>query len=65
VDRFAVECLCCGQRRIVATERHAFMQVDECPRCGYLGWAPAALLSERARGLIRRRPPEQRRLYAV
>jgi hypothetical protein len=62
----AVECLCCGQRRIVV-ERRQFnsMRVDECPRCGYLGWAPSAVLTERARGLIRRHPPERRHLYAV
>jgi hypothetical protein len=66
VERIAVECLCCGQRRIVSQEQECtFMRVDECPKCGYLGWAPSRVLTERARGLIRRRSPEQRRLHAV
>lgn len=65
VDRIAVECLCCGQRRIVAQTPHTFMQVGECPRCGYLGWAHSVVLTERVRGLLRRRPPERRHLYAV
>jgi|RhiMethySRZTD1v2_1073278.scaffolds.fasta_scaffold408001_2 hypothetical protein len=65
VERFAVECLCCGQRRIVAPRNPTVMQVGECPRCGYLGWAPSAVMSERARGAVRARPPAERRLRAV
>jgi hypothetical protein len=65
VERFAVECLCCGQRRIVAPRNQTLMQVGECPRCGYLGWAPSAILTERARDAFRRRPPAERRLRAV
>jgi ssDNA-binding Zn-finger/Zn-ribbon topoisomerase 1 len=66
VERLAVECLCCGQRRIVAQRQpYTFMRIDECPRCGYLGWAHSAVLTERARDMLRRRPPEQRHLYAV
>lgn len=41
------------------------MQVGECPRCGYLGWAPTASLNERARGALRNLPVQARRLYAV
>jgi hypothetical protein len=37
----------------------------ECPRCGYLGWAPAASLDERTRRLLRERPPYARRLRRV
>jgi predicted RNA-binding Zn-ribbon protein involved in translation (DUF1610 family) len=66
MERIAVECLSCGQRRIVPQEKGStFMRVDECPRCGYLGWARSSLLTERARGLMRRHPPNQRRLRTV
>jgi len=34
----------------------------ECPRCGYVGWAPAGALSERERSILRDRPLERRRL---
>jgi len=49
----------------VASRNQSVMQVGECPRCGYLGWAPSAVMSERARGAVRRRPPAERRLRAV
>jgi len=56
-----VECLSCGTiREIVASDaRHAH---PECPRCGYLGWAPVEALSELDRRALRTRPPERRRL---
>ena len=60
-----MECLCCGQRRILARTRWRFSDAGECPRCGYLGWAPTGDLSERARNALRHRPPQRRRLYAV
>jgi hypothetical protein len=34
----------------------------ECPRCGYVGWAPIDALSERERRVLRERPLERRRL---
>jgi hypothetical protein len=34
----------------------------ECPRCGYVGWAPVNALSERDRRALRERPLERRRL---
>jgi hypothetical protein len=38
------QCLVCGQIRI------ATMQADECPNCGYLGWAePGALIEAQRR----------------
>jgi hypothetical protein len=27
--------------------------MDECPRCGYVGWAPTADVDERTRVLLR------------
>jgi hypothetical protein len=64
MERLAVECLCCGQRRVLAARRRV-VDNAECPRCGYLGWAPSKDLTERARGLLRRRAPEQRHLRIV
>ena len=52
------ECLCCGKVR-----EHE--RADECPRCGYVGWAPVQLLTEPERKLVRERPPERRKLRAV
>jgi len=56
-----VECLSCGTIREIAVTaaRHAH---PECPRCGYLGWAPAEALTEQDRQALRMRPPERRRL---
>ncbi len=66
MDRMSVECLCCGQRRIaVPREGWRAADIGECPRCGYLGWASSSELTERSRAILRQRPPEQRRLYAV
>jgi hypothetical protein len=38
---------------------------DECPRCGYLGWAESRSLTETVRRLLRERPLEHRRLPRV
>ena len=56
-----VECLRCGSTRQahIAPLRQANR---ECPRCGYLGWAPVDALSERERRALRARPLERRRL---
>ena len=62
----SVECLRCGTSR--AIENHSVDRVDpgECPRCGYLGWAPSTALSETVRRRIREQPPERRiGLYPV
>ena len=45
--------------RLMVVLRHAH---PECPRCGYLGWAPVEALSESEREALRLRPPERRRL---
>ena len=42
-----------------------YRDAGECPRCGYLGWAPSASLDEPVRRILRERPPEQRRLRLV
>jgi hypothetical protein len=39
--------------------------VDECTRCGYLGWAATAELSDSMRRQLRALPVERRRLRLV
>lgn len=61
-----VECLRCGTPRAAGERRAHRLDPGECPRCGYLGWAHSAELSETARRRIRRVPPERRvHLHAV
>ena len=60
-----VECLSCGQTRRAPDGPSRPLQADECPRCGYVGWAEAGSLTERARQLLRERPVELRRLRPV
>jgi hypothetical protein len=59
-EKHAVECLHCGTFRTVERERTQRLDPGECTRCGYLGWALVADLSEPVRGLLRERPPELR-----
>ncbi|MBD0329130.1 MAG: hypothetical protein ICV64_03400 [Thermoleophilia bacterium] len=58
----AVECLRCGQPHVLGDARWERLTESECPRCGYLGWAPSAALDEPARRALRERPVEERRL---
>jgi hypothetical protein len=62
---FAAECLCCGTNRIASLDAHHRLDPAECPRCGYLGWAPALALTEADRGELRQHPLDQRRLRRV
>jgi hypothetical protein len=50
-----VECLSCGLQRLVA------MDAGECPRCGYLGWAPSDAVTEDVRRQLRDVPVGARR----
>ena len=61
MEPLVVECLRCGshRERTTAPLRQA---TQECPRCGYLGWAPADDLTERERRVLQNRPLERRRL---
>jgi hypothetical protein len=59
-----VECLNCGRRRAVRDDERR-TALDECPQCRYVGWASSAELSEKTRRLLRERPVERRRLFAV
>jgi hypothetical protein len=66
-EKHAVECLHCGTFRTIERERTQRLDPGECQRCGYLGWALVADLSEPVRKTMRERPPERRgrRLHAV
>jgi hypothetical protein len=57
-----VECLRCGRQRFASNEQHDH---GDCPRCGYVGWAPAEDLSEHTRRALRERPPESRRIRSI
>jgi hypothetical protein len=57
-----VECLCCGEHRLQRPDpSHRVSGADSCPRCGYVGWAPAGDLSESTRRALREHPPARRR----
>ncbi len=60
-----VECLRCGERHQLSRAIRRQVQESECPRCGYLGWADAADLTEPSRRQLRERPVELRRLRVV
>jgi Zn ribbon nucleic-acid-binding protein len=64
-EKHAVECLRCGMFRTVERERTQRLDPGECARCGYLGWALAADISEPVRKGLRERPLERRRLRVV
>jgi hypothetical protein len=67
MEELRVECLGCGEARTCAPDPDA-RRVDpgECPRCGYLGWAPSTALTEPTRRRIRERPVDRRAsIYAV
>jgi ribosomal protein L37E len=60
METLTVECLRCGDKRDVEHHREG-----ECPRCGYVGWAPTAELNEYVRRALRDRPPEIRSLRVI
>jgi hypothetical protein len=63
-EKHAVECLHCGTFRTVERERTQRLDPGECARCGNLGWALVADLSEP----VRKAPGrsfERRRLRVV
>ena len=61
MESLVVECLRCGSHRVsdASSRRNAHA---ECPRCGYVGWAPVDALTEQDRRVLRARPLERRRL---
>jgi hypothetical protein len=59
-EKYAVECLHCGNIRTAERERSERLDPGECQRCGYVGWALIADLSEPGRRTLREPPPEWR-----
>jgi ribosomal protein S27AE len=57
-----IECLRCGEVRVLHPASHQRLDGGECPRCRYVGWAPSAELDETIRRRLRTRPLERRRL---
>jgi predicted RNA-binding Zn-ribbon protein involved in translation (DUF1610 family) len=62
VERLTVECLSCGQQRILRRSNGRTVTADECPRCGYVGWAASRDVNETVRRLLRDLPVGLRRL---
>jgi hypothetical protein len=62
MDADVIECLRCGCQRVVGAGRHDH---GDCQRCGYVGWAPSAELSEHTRRALRERPLETRRIHVT
>ncbi len=62
MEPLKVECLRCGETRTVDSGPWRVLEADDCPRCHYVGWAPAGELSETLRRALRDRPPERRHL---
>ncbi|MDQ2981033.1 MAG: hypothetical protein M3R26_01740 [Actinomycetota bacterium] len=60
-----IECLGCGDVRLVWAAARRRLDGGACPRCGYVGWAYSAEVSETLRRVLRERPPERRRLCAA
>jgi hypothetical protein len=60
-----IECLRCGDVRVVHPAARHRLAEGECERCRYVGWAASEELSEVARGRLRARPLERRRLYVA
>jgi len=60
VSSVRIECLGCGEARAVDAPSSDKLEAGECPRCGYLGWAPSTALTEPMRRRIRERPVDRR-----
>jgi hypothetical protein len=65
MEAVAVECLSCGTSRLARRTVWQRFEAPECPRCGYLGWAPVVELSEVERRRLRERPVAERRIRVV
>jgi hypothetical protein len=62
VSTHVVECLRCGEQRLIPASAHDH---GACHRCEYVGWAPADELSEHTRRALRDRPLEARRPHVT
>ena len=60
-----VECLNCGATRRLTELPSRQAALHECARCGYVGWAETASLTEALRRALRDSTLEQRRRIAA
>ncbi|MDQ4018263.1 MAG: hypothetical protein M3188_00315 [Actinomycetota bacterium] len=60
MEKVRIECLRCGDARKVTAVPQPRRDPGECPRCGYIGWAPSSALSEPVRRRIREQPLDRR-----
>jgi uncharacterized Zn finger protein len=60
-----IECLGCGDVRVLHPVSHHRLDGGECPRCGYVGWAASSTVDERLRRVLRERPLVARRVRLV
>ena len=60
-----IECLRCGDVRVLHPDSHQRLDGGECARCSSVGWAASYELDETLRHRLRKRPLERRRLYAA
>ena len=65
MDTLTVECLRCGAVRTARYNVWHHVESAECPRCGYVGWAHSAELTEIQRRALRERPLQARRIRTV
>jgi len=65
LNTLTVECLRCGTPRQTRYTVWRHVESAECPKCGYVGWANSAELTEPQRQALRERPLATRRLRAV
>jgi hypothetical protein len=60
-----IECLRCGEVRVLHPPSHHRLDGGECARCRYVGWAATTEVDEALRRRLRTRPLERRRLHAA
>jgi len=65
MGQFTIECLRCGHARKFLPGPSRSTDGDECPRCGYMGWAYSDELSESTRRRLRDVPVERRRIRTL
>ncbi|HET7590701.1 MAG TPA: hypothetical protein VFK14_11040 [Solirubrobacterales bacterium] len=65
VESLVVECLSCGTARLARRTVFRRFETPECPKCGYLGWAPRLELTESERAELRAHPVVRRALRIV
>ena len=53
---FRVECLHCGETRVLHQAPRRHLDAGECPRCTYVGWVTSDDVTEGTRKALRDRP---------